>query len=242
MTLQPSHGLHVDASASLDALATVANDLAGQFRLQPLLERILRSAVDLLGCSSGSLCLIDQVKRTYRKEIDLATDCAAGQVFPLDEGVTGAVARAGAPVLFDHYSQVPHGHRAPTDAGYEHAVLAVPIQLRRELIGALVVFADDEERRFSNEDAELLQRFATHAAIAIANSRLHEQAAERSKAAAISAERERAMLEIHDTVGRNLVTRPTARSRPPARQGWTPGRRRARDGAGARGGDPHQRA
>ena len=38
-----------------DALAAVANDLAGEFRLQPLLERILRSAVELLGCSSGSL-------------------------------------------------------------------------------------------------------------------------------------------------------------------------------------------
>lgn len=38
-----------------DALAAVANDLAGEFRLQPLLERILRSAVELLDCRSGSL-------------------------------------------------------------------------------------------------------------------------------------------------------------------------------------------
>lgn len=53
--------------ASVDVLAEVANDLAGEFRLQPLLGRILRSAVELLGCRSGSLCLIDQVSHTYRK-------------------------------------------------------------------------------------------------------------------------------------------------------------------------------
>ena len=35
--------------ASLDTLSRVANDLAGEFRLEPLLELILRSSVTLFG-------------------------------------------------------------------------------------------------------------------------------------------------------------------------------------------------
>ena len=69
-----------------DALAAVAEDLAGEFRLEPLLERILRSAVDLLGCRSGSLTLIDAAAHTYLKRIDLEEGCQTGQVFSLDDG------------------------------------------------------------------------------------------------------------------------------------------------------------
>jgi signal transduction histidine kinase/DNA-binding NarL/FixJ family response regulator len=189
-----------------DVLAAVANDLAGEFRLQPLLEKILRSAVELLGCCSGSLCMIDQVSHTYRKEIDLDEGCETGMVFPLDEGCTGAVARAGRPVIFERYGQVRNGHIRPDEPRYRRAVIGVPITLRTSLIGACIVFAASDEQRFDAADAQLLQRFATHAAIAIANSRLHEEASERAKAAAVAAERERAILEVHDSIGRGLAT------------------------------------
>lgn len=189
-----------------DALASVANDLAGEFRLQPLLERILRSSVELLGCRSGSICLVDQVNQTYRKEIDLDEGCQAGRVFSLNEGSTGAVVRAGKPVIFDHYSRVPHGHIRPDEPRFQRAVIGVPITLRADLIGALIVFAASDTQLFDDLDAELLQRFATHAAIAIANSRLHKESSERAKAAAVASERERAMLEVHDSFGRGLAT------------------------------------
>lgn len=188
-----------------DALAAVADDLAGEFRLQPLLERILRSAVELLGCGSGSLCLIDQVSRTYRKEIDLDEGCQTGMVFSLEEGCTGAVARAGRTVIFERYAEVPNGHIRPDESRWGRAVIGVPIMLRTDLIGAVIVFAATDEQRFGTPDAQLLQRFATHAAIAIANSRLHQESSDRAKAAAVAAERERAMLEVHDSIGRGLA-------------------------------------
>lgn len=188
-----------------DALAAVANDLAGEFRLQPLLERILRSSVELLDCTSGSLCLIDAAQHTYRKAIDLEEGCQTGLVFPLTEGCTGAVARAGRTVILDRYAQISKGHIRPDEPRYARAVIGVPILLRTNLIGSLIVFAATDERRFDAADAELLQRFATHAAIAIANSRLHQEASERAKTAAVAAERERSMLEVHDSIGRGLA-------------------------------------
>jgi two-component system, NarL family, nitrate/nitrite sensor histidine kinase NarX len=195
-----------DDRTSLDTLTELANDLAGEFRLRPLLARILASAVELLDCRSGSICLIDQAAHTYRKEIDLDEGCQTGVVFSLDEGMTGCVAREGRPVIFDRYADVPYGHIDPDESRYERAVIGVPVRLRTDLIGAVIVFASTTHPVFDREDAQLLQRFATHAAIAIANSRLHAEAAERGQVAAVSAERERSMLEIHDTIGRGLVS------------------------------------
>ena len=63
---------------SLDTLTALAQALAGEFRLQPLLERILRSAVELLRSASGSLCLVDEQSHTYHKEIDLDAGCETG--------------------------------------------------------------------------------------------------------------------------------------------------------------------
>ena len=69
------------------ALRAVVEDLAGEFSLRPLLERILRRSTELLGTDAGSICLVDQSSGTYRKEADIGVSCQSGKVFPLDEGV-----------------------------------------------------------------------------------------------------------------------------------------------------------
>jgi len=187
-------------------LSDVADDLAGELRPTPLLERILRSAVDLLACESGSICLVDEPAGTYRKEVDLGVGCQSGQVFPLTEGVTGAVVRAGGTVGFRRYSDVPHGHVHPADERYGRGVIGVPIRLRGSVLGAFVVFGERDDRVFTDEDAELLELFATHAAVAIANSRLHAEATDHARAVATAAERERSTRDVHDVVGRSIAS------------------------------------
>ena len=46
------------------ALIAVAEDLAGEFSLHPLLERILRRCTELLGCHAGSICSVDEAGGT----------------------------------------------------------------------------------------------------------------------------------------------------------------------------------
>ena len=158
--------------SQLATLSLLANDLAGEFALEPLLRRILRNAVELLHCHSGSICTIDATAGHYRKEVDLDVGCRSGEVFPLDEGVTGAVVRADGPIGFDQYSLVPGGHIQPSDLRYSRAVIGVPIRLGPAIVGACVVFGDATSRRFDTDDVQLLELFAIHAAVAIANSRL----------------------------------------------------------------------
>jgi signal transduction histidine kinase/DNA-binding NarL/FixJ family response regulator len=194
------------ARAQLDALAGVVEDLAGQFELRPLLQRILRHAVGLLGCHSGSICTVDERRRTYRKEVDLGVACRSGDEFPLTEGVTGEILRAGGPVTFAEYSHVRGGHIDPSDRADLHATIGVPIRWSGAVIGACIVFSRDPGRRFEAADVTLLELFAGHAALAMVNARMHAQAAELARAEATSLERERIVRDVHDSVSRALAS------------------------------------
>src|SRR6202035_2922227 len=79
------------AAARAAGLIAIAEDLAGEFSLRPLLERILRRCTELLDCHAGSICSVDEAAGTYRKEADIGVACQSGRVFPLTEGMTGAV-------------------------------------------------------------------------------------------------------------------------------------------------------
>ena len=180
------------------ALTAVVEDLAGELSLRPLLERILKRSTELLGCDAGSICLVDEAAGVYRKEADIGIACQSGKVFPLTEGTTGAVVARRGPVIFEDYGDVPGGHVRPEDREALKGVIGVPIWWRGAIVGSLVVFTRDPSRAFVHEDAELLELFAKHAAIAITNARLHEAAESNARAEAAAAERNRMAREVHD--------------------------------------------
>ncbi len=190
----------------LDTLAAMADDLAGQFSLVPLLERVLRHTMALLGCESGSICTVDEAAGTYRKEVDVGVGCQSGRTFPLGEGVTGEVVRRRRAVVLDEYAEVPGGHIPSPERERLHGVVGVPIRWNGTIVGTCVVFSRDPDRRFTAADTALLELFATHAGIAITNARLHTVAAERTSEAATMAERERVVRDVHDTLGRGLAS------------------------------------
>ena len=184
----------------------LAEDLAGEFELRPLLERILRRSVDLLGGDAGSICSVDEAAGVYRKEADIGVSCQSGRVFPLTEGMTGAVARARGPVHFADYRTVPGGHVTSEDRETLRGVVGVPILWRGGVVGACVVFSRDPERVFTRSDSARLELFARHAAIALANARLYQEAEAHARAEAAAAERDRLVREVHDTVAQGLAS------------------------------------
>jgi len=198
--------LPADAAARAAGLIAVAEDLAGEFSLRPLLQRILLRCTELLGCTAGSICSVDEVAGTYRKEADIGVACQSGQVFPLSEGMTGVVVARRAPVWFARYDQVQGGHVAAEDRATLRGVIGVPLEWRGQVIGACVVFSRDERRLFGPDDAELLELFARHAAIALATARMHEAAEERARAEATASERDRLLGEVQDSLGRRLMS------------------------------------
>jgi signal transduction histidine kinase/DNA-binding NarL/FixJ family response regulator len=196
----------VDAAALSGVAADVAEDLAGEFELRPLLERILRRSVELLRGDAGSICSVDEAAGLYRKEADIGVACQSGQVFPLTEGMTGAVVRARGPVQFADYRTVPGGHVSAEDRETLRGVVGVPIFWRGSVIGACVVFSRDPGRSFGRADVARLELFARHAAIALANARLYQEAEAHARAEAAAAERDRLVREVHDTVAQGLAS------------------------------------
>ncbi|MHA7286581.1 hybrid sensor histidine kinase/response regulator transcription factor [Arthrobacter sp. MDT3-44] len=190
--------------SQLDRITELARDLAGQFELVPLLERVLGHAAALLGCESGSISIVHEAEGYYRKEVDQGVGCREGQTFPLTEGLTGQIVKTRGTVILDRYASVPMGHIDPADPRWGSAVIGVPITWAGTIIGTFAIFSDGPGRIFSPGDASLVELFANHAAIAIMNSRLHQAAAAKEREAAVASERERAVQEVHETIGRSL--------------------------------------
>jgi signal transduction histidine kinase len=83
-----------------------------------------------------------------------------------------------------------------------HALLAVPIVSAGKILGNLYLAdkVDPTARTFSQEDEDTLVRFATQAALAIENARLHRRVHD----LAITEERERIAREMHDSLAQVL--------------------------------------
>lgn len=194
----------VERGAQAEAVTAVAEDLAGELALRPLLERILRRCNELLGCDAGSISSVDETAGTYRKEADIGVRCQSGRVFPLAEGMTGAVVRRRGPVWFARYEDVVGGHISESDRATLRGVIGVPLEWRGQIIGACVVFSRDEHREFTAADADLLRVFARHATVALVNASSHEAAEERARLQAAEAERERLLAEVHGLLTHGL--------------------------------------
>ncbi len=190
--------------SELDRITELAGDLAGQFELVPLLERVLGHAVALLHCESGSISIVHETEGYYRKEVDQGVGCHQGQTFPLSEGLTGQIVATRGTVILDRYASVAIGHIDPADPRWGSAVIGVPISWDGAIIGTFAIFSNGPGRVFTAADASLVELFANHAAIAIMNSRLYQAAAAKEREAAVAGERERAVQDVHETIARSL--------------------------------------
>ncbi|WDF34020.1 GAF domain-containing protein [Arthrobacter agilis] len=190
--------------SQLDRITELAGDLAGQFELVPLLERVLGHAAALFECESGSISIVHETEGYYRKEVDQGVGCREGQTFPLTECLTGRIVRTRGTIILVRYASVPSGHIDPADPRWGSAVIGVPVTWAGTIIGTFAIFSDGPGRVFSPADASLVELFANHAGIAIMNSRLHQAAAAKEREAAVTGERERAVQEVHETIGRSL--------------------------------------
>lgn len=172
-------------------LQALAEDLSEEVEVGPLLDRILTHSTRLLDGAAGSISLVDEDAGYYRKAADLGVACSSGQVFPLDEGVTGQVVAERRPVVLDRYAAVTGGHLPSGDPVAEGGVVAVPIWWRDAIIGADVVFAG-RRRQFTTAEVDRLETVAQVAAVAITNARRQAEAEAEARRSTAADERDAA--------------------------------------------------
>jgi sugar diacid utilization regulator len=168
--------------SELAALYATAGDLISIRAPQRVLQAIARRARELLDADTAYLTLIDEERGdTFMRVTDGMVTPDFGRVrIPLGVGLGGLVAQTATPYFTSDYLNDPRFEHAGTiddvvDAEDLRAILGVPLKLGDRVIG--VLFAANRHRRpFTPDEVNLLASLAAHAAIAIENARLFDQA------------------------------------------------------------------
>lgn len=181
------------ATARLASLQRITAELSRAVGVGDVADVVLGLALEELGASSGSLCMIDGSQLRIAKSVGYSPDVLSyWERFSLDDDLPAAQAvRTGLPVYLggkaEQRERYPAFDGAPLVGAGCYAIM--PLTTDGVPLGALVV-GFTETRDFSAEDRSLLEALAAQCAAAIARADLYEER-ERARAAA---ERSRARL------------------------------------------------
>lgn len=183
----------------LSALYETAGDLAALKDVDDVLEAIAIRVRILVGSDVSYLSLNDDERGgTYMR----VTNGIVSQEFKdcrmeFGDGLGGLVAQTATPYWTDDYfndARFQHTSSIDTQVEMERltAILGVPLQLGRRVIGVLFA-ANRTPRAFSRRDVNLLVSLAAHAAVAIDSARLLSE----TRAALEDLKSASTLLELH---------------------------------------------
>ncbi|HEX6255508.1 MAG TPA: GAF domain-containing protein [Euzebyales bacterium] len=181
---------------SLDALREISGEILGGSEGPRVLNLIAERALELTGADQAVICMPRPSTAGAVLEVRAAAGRSAstlrGELVTADTSLSGTVMRSG--VAVDADSVPPE--LGPTDDDEDLVTVGVPLLIRGDTHGALVVAA----RRLTYDDRRLLQTFANHAGVIVEYMRAR---AELERLLLIE-ERERIGRDLHDTVIQRL--------------------------------------
>jgi signal transduction histidine kinase len=174
----------------LAALQETTLGLIRRLELTELLEDILRRSAALVGTEHGYIYLAepDGTEMQIRVGIGWPSVVVGIRIKP-GEGLGGKVWETGQPLVVDDYPSWA-GRLIFTLNNPLHATVGVPLTSGSQVVGVIALAYLEPERRFGEEEVEILSRFAQLASVALENARLY------AAAQAELAERKRAQAEL----------------------------------------------
>jgi PAS domain S-box-containing protein len=185
-----------------EALAELGSAITSSLDLQKILSFVVDRACDLLDTQRSAVALrsSDEPESPYR----FLASRGMSRDFPLSmrprhphDGTMPAAIALRRPVwsadlLNDPAFDLAPETRAAVEAEGYRAVLSTPLLVGDRVLGALVTYRDDVGP-FSQRQVELLQAFATQAALALENARLFEDSEQRRRESEVLADVARAL-------------------------------------------------
>ncbi|MGN6672723.1 MAG: GAF domain-containing sensor histidine kinase [Thermomicrobiales bacterium] len=184
------------------ALHEAGLDIIEELDLETVLQRIVDRAAALAGARYGALALV-RSDGTVEAFITTGLTPAERERIgpePVGHGLLGVVLTEGQHLRLDDLTTDPRSVGFPPHHPVMRSLLAVPIASRGEILGNLYLTEKQGALSFTEDDEQTLTRFATQAAVAIQNARLHQLA----QAQAIGVERTRIAREMHDSLAQVL--------------------------------------
>ncbi len=180
--IEPHDSTSQEEVALLRSLVEASKLLNSTLELDPLLKLILQVAAENTRADRGTIYLVDR----HRNEI--WSRVAQGEQMieirlPMTQGIAGHVASTGEIVSLENVYDDPRFDRS-TDlrTGYQtKTMLCMPLRNKeRDIIGVFQIL-NKKNGAFNQQDAVFLDALSTHAAIALENARLYQEALEKKR-------------------------------------------------------------
>jgi signal transduction histidine kinase len=190
-------------SPALKAMSDAVLAITGELSVEPVLQRLVDAARSLAGARYAALGVPDGdggFARFITSGMDDGLIAAMGPL-PRTHGLLGAMLESPAPYRTADIRTDPRFRgRWPRAHPDMRSFLGVPIVSRGSVIGAVYLTDKEAAAEFGDDEQQLIEMLAAHAAIAIENARLYE----RSRELSIVEERNRLARDLHDSVAQKL--------------------------------------
>jgi two-component system, NarL family, sensor histidine kinase DevS len=191
----------------LSALHAAALSLTTELDLFVVLQKVVDLSRTLVNAKYGALGVLDEKGSQIQQFITsgiTAEERARLGAPPQGRGLLGLLISEGVPIRVGEIKGHPRSVGFPPNHPPMHSLVGVPIKSKGRVIGDLYLTdkladadgVETELTEFSSDDQDLLEKFATQAAIAIENAQLYRQ----TQQLAVLQERERFGMDLHDGV------------------------------------------
>lgn len=182
----------------LSALHQAALAITGEVALDKVLQQIVDSARELVGAQYAALGVpnVQGFLETFVYSGLTRQEAALMPHVPKGLGLLGALIKEQRPIRIPSIDSDPRSIGFPPGHPPMDSFLGVPIVAGGESLGNLYLTNKLALPRFIDEDQEIVEMLAAHAAVAIQNARLYEQVGR----LAIVEERTRIGMDLHDGV------------------------------------------
>jgi len=188
------------------AMSDVVLAIAGELRLDAVLDRLVHAARELVDARYAALGIPDEDGTEFDQFLHAGmSDDLVAELGPLPRthGMLGAMLADPRPFRTDDITQDPRFRGWWPDAHpLMRSFLGVPIVAKGDIIGAFYLTEKEGAASFDDADEKVITVLAAHAAIAIENARLFEASRELS----VVEERNRLARELHDAMTQNLFS------------------------------------
>ena len=190
-------------SEQLAALHKAALALTKEIDLATVLQRVVDEARILAEAQYGAVGVLNE-DGIYIDQFIVSGFTPEQRALlgppPRGHGLLGVLIKTGEPIRIPSISEDPRSVGFPPNHPPMRSLLGVPISFQGEILGDLYLTdklgPTGKVTAFSEQDQQLLEMFATQAAIAIKNAQFHRQ----SQQLTLLQERERFGMDLHDGV------------------------------------------
>jgi GAF domain-containing protein/HAMP domain-containing protein len=167
----------------LRTLNTISQSLSSETHLEKLYEVVHQQIINVMGPVNFLIALYAESSSTIEiPYMDDGDQIISVPPFPLGQGLTSIIIRTRQPLMIVEDTANRSRALGAIVTGDQPALswLGVPMIIRDEIIGAIVVQDLEQEHRFDENDMRLLTTLAAQIAIAVRNTRLIETVQKRS--------------------------------------------------------------